>query len=169
MIRGLFIILLSATSVWAAEPVDFSPPLTRAADGSTMVELHIAPCMIKQAEAQAIAYSVTSAKDCTRINRAAFEARKENFRRMRLKAGKYTFRVYNDSVPWAVDFAIWGEVDKSLPVTKGGKMTMGQGLEYRITLTPGQYLFRSPLGESPPYALLVEGPGGKATRRRRRR
>lgn len=143
---------------FAAPPTDFTPKLYADPSGATLIELHVSRCLIKEAEVAPMKYTVEGATDCERINRAARPAREPGLKRMRLTAGRYVFRVYNDDVPWPVDFAIRGAIDMSLPTTGGGQMKAGQGLQYAIDLAPGAYVYSSPLTKSYDYELLVEAP-----------
>lgn len=154
--RALTTLLLLGVA-WAT-PKDFTPPLKADPSGAQIIVLRLSPCLIKEAETAPMKYSATDAKRCEQLNRAAKVARDPGIKRMRLVAGDYIFRVYNDDVPWPVDFAIKGHMDESLPKTGGGQMKAGQGLAYKITLTPGSYLYSSPLNATYDYHLLVESP-----------
>lgn len=156
MRRGVAALAVFAGGALAAPAQDFTPALTPDASGAQIIQLRVGPCLIKDAEVAPMKYTVPDAASCEQLNRAARVAREPGLKRMRLTAGKYVFRVYNEGVPWPVDFAIRGARDESLPKTGGGQMKDGQGLAYAIELTPGAYVFSSPLTATFEYELLVE-------------
>ncbi len=145
---------LAAVLLLAAPAADWTPKPVKRPDGLPQIQLTLTRCLIHEAEQDPMPYSAESAKECERINRATAATR--NPRRMRLRAGKYVFRVSNRDVPWVVDFAIRGERDKALPRAAGGKLGAGQAADYTIDLAPGIYVYSSPLGGTSEYALLVE-------------
>ncbi len=147
--------MIALLIVLLAPPTDHQLPSTPTPTGERAIELHIQPCTIPQAEEAPVPYKAASAADCARINRATLPHRR--LRRLRLKAGKYAFLVFNKGATWPVDFSLRGADQKGLPHTEGGAMKVGEGLRYRITLTPGRYRLSSPKGGTPDYDLLVEG------------
>lgn len=142
----------------AAPPVDFQPKLSAKADGTPVVVLTASPCLITEAEKDPIPYGAKDAATCERLKRATLPVREPGFKRMRLKAGKYVFRILNRDVPWPVDFALKGAHDPSLPKTggQGGGAPAGQGLDYAVELKAGVYVYASPGNGTPEYPLLVE-------------
>jgi len=121
-----------------------------------VVVLHARPCVLVEGEADLLPLRATSTADCVRLNRAMGPLRQEKLRRIRLKAGRYIIRVLNESVPWAIDFAIEGAHDPSLPHTAGGKIDPGGGADFALELKPGAYVYRSPSNATLSYPLLVE-------------
>lgn len=148
---------LLALALLLAPPVDWRPEPAKRADGATIVALDVTRCLVKQAEVDPLLYTARSAEACARINRATAVSRVK--RRLRLAAGRYAFRVKNLDVPWLVDFTLRGAHEKGLPNTSGGQMKPGDVLDYVVDLKPGVYVFASPKGGTPEYALLVERAG----------
>ena len=136
-----------------------NPARLTAPDGTPILVLHQAPCLIKEAEADASAFESKSRADCARINRATASLREDSTRLLRLPAGKYVFRIYNDTVPYEVGFEIKGAQDPGLPTTRGGGVKAGGSRDFPITLVPGRYVYRCPLNETPAYPLIVEASG----------
>jgi hypothetical protein len=136
---------------------DWTPPPAQTADGATLIELGMVRCAIPQLEKELLPLRAEKAADCERLNRATRVVREPGLKRLRVKKGKYVFRVKNVDVAWPVDFQVKGELDKSLPVTQGGVLLkQGEVVDYPITLTPGVYVVASPLNATYPYSLLVE-------------
>lgn len=146
----------------AAPPMEVAAPeatpkITAAANGWKIVELHQAACMIKEAEHDPLTYTTKAPSDCKRINRASADLRKEGMRLLRLPAGHYVFRVYNDGVPYPVGFSLKGAQDPGLPKVEGGDVKKGMSRDFRVHLVPGRYVYRCPLNPTPEYQLVVEG------------
>lgn len=136
---------------------DWRPPLVAQTDGASLIELKLVKCAISQLETELLPLRADKTEDCERLNRATRVTREEGLKRLRIKQGKYVFRIRNSDVPWPVDFLIRGALDKSLPVTQGGVlMKTGEIYDYPITLTPGVYVISSPLNGTYLYDLLVE-------------
>ncbi|MFN3202924.1 MAG: hypothetical protein ACE366_31315 [Bradymonadia bacterium] len=133
-----------------------SPKITKATHGWRIVELHQSACMIKEAEHEPLTYNTQSPADCTRINRASAELRAESMRLLRLPAGNYVFRVFNDAVPYPVGFQLKGAQDQGLPTVKGGDIKRGMSRDFRVKLEPGRYVYGCPLNPTPDYQLIVE-------------
>ena len=160
--KGL-VCLLALTAPALAVPTggvvsnDWTPAPAQTADGATLIELELVRCAIPKLDKELLPLRADTVEDCERLNRATHVVREPGLKRLRLKKGKYVFRVKNSDVAWPVDFQVKGEVDKSLPVTQGGVLLkQGDIVEYPITLTPGVYVIASPLNATYPYALLVE-------------
>ena len=143
----------------AAAPQELKPRLRKAADGTTIVELHQTACQFRNVESDPVTYRAKTAADCQRINRASVPIRKQGFRLLRLPAGRYIFRVYNDDVPYEVGFKLKGAWDPSLPKLTGAGIKAGTGKDFVVDLKPGKYHYACPLNPTPEYPLLVEGPG----------
>ena len=137
-----------------APPTAWTPKLSAGADGVSVVRLQLTPCMIPAAEVDPLPLAAKDAERCARLNRVSASAR--DLRQMRLIEGKYTFRVTNESVPWAVDFALKGSHERGLPKAEGGALKIGQTAEYTVDLKRGVYVFSSPLNGTIEYSLLVE-------------
>ena len=140
----------------APTPADWRPTGAPGADGATVVEVTLKRCLIAEAETDPLPLRGDDTEKCERLNRATLVTREAGLKRLRLKPGRYVFRVRNAEVPWALDFAIRGAHDKGLPTTSGGAIRVGEVFDFPITLTAGIYVFQSPLGGTIEYALLVE-------------
>lgn len=154
----MLLLMLAPVAAWSA-PTDFTPKLTKRADGLPMVTLHAKKCLIVEAEKDPVPLGAKDGATCARLTKATIEVRKRGFKRMRLKAGRYVFRIMNADVPWPIDFALRGaHGNKNLPRTgKAAKgAPQGQGLDYVIDLVPGVYVYASPMNGTPEYPLLVE-------------
>jgi len=101
-----------------------------------------------------------SADDCKTINGKTADGRLGTARVLKLKPGKYLFRVTNKNVPYELGFWLRGEGllgRATLPSVSGGGLTTGTTKDYAITLEPGEYLYSCPLNPTPDYRLVVEG------------
>ncbi|MFK5954419.1 MAG: hypothetical protein QM498_15305 [Desulfobacterium sp.] len=79
---------------------------------------------------------------------------------LKLKPGKYVFRVTNKSVPYDLGFYLRGAglYDRiTLPKVSGGGLSLGVTKDYAITLKPGEYNYSCPLNTTPDYKIIVEG------------
>ena len=77
---------------------------------------------------------------------------------MRLKAGRYVFRVANKSVPYDLGFWLRGDglINRArLPSVSGGGLRTGTTRDYEIDLKPGEYVYSCPLNPTPDYKLVV--------------
>ena len=147
LMAGVSLLILATTSAHAQqEPV---------------VELTQIGCQFLEAEnGQNHGYTTTSKSDCEAINEREGDARLQRSKTIRLKAGKYIFRVKNKNVPYALGFWLRGDglLNRArLPSTSGGGLEMGKTRDYAIELVPGKYVYSCPLNPTPDYHLVVEG------------
>ncbi|MEZ4470888.1 MAG: hypothetical protein R3F60_08820 [bacterium] len=149
-------LLLAGGAVAAPTPPDWRPKPVLAPDGATVVELTLKRCLIAEAETDPLPLRGEDTQKCERLNRATLVTREDGLKRLRLKPGRYVFRVRNADVPWTLDFAVRGAHDKGLPATSGGAIKLGEVFDFPMTLTAGIYVFGSPLNGTLDYALLVE-------------
>lgn len=149
--------LLAAGAALGAEPTtDFTPVMTRGTEERMVIELHQGPCIFKEGEDVPLAYAAQSPDTCERLNRASKDIRQKTLRRLRLRAGKYIFRIYNEGVPWATSFWLRGAQDPALPFVRGEGIKTGFGLDLKVDLAPGVYLYSCPVSHTLDYAILVE-------------
>lgn len=102
--------------------------------------------------------------DCERINKQTSAKRLREARVIKLKPGKYTFRVVNKNVPYKLGFWLRSEGYNRLnPLHKltkvsvsGGGLTLGKSHDYAVDLKPGEYVYSCPLNTTPDYKLIVE-------------
>lgn len=114
-------------------------------------------CQFIETESKDYQFKTTQAKDCQGINSKTLADRKKGFKPLRLKPGKYIFRVSNRDVPYELGFYLRGEGVSSvtLPKVSGGGLNKGTTQDYQITLKPGNYVFSCPLNPTPDYPILV--------------
>ncbi len=126
---------------------------------STVIELTQVPCQFLESEGNVNrGYKSQNIKDCEAINAESGVARVAAAKPLQLKAGKYVFRVRNESVPYELGFWVRGAGlagRVTLPSTSGGGLTRGKTQDYEIVLTPGEYLYSCPLNTTPDYKLVV--------------
>ncbi len=154
--------LLAIAALWsgaagAADLEDWRPALEKTSDGTPVVVLNLTGCRVREAEPRAVPLTASAPGGCEALNRASLPVRERAFRRLRLPAGRYVFRVFNADVAWAAGFEMRGATDASLPKATGQGIAPGTGKDFLIDLKPGRYLYRCPLSPTPEYPLLVEG------------
>ncbi len=135
---------------------DVVPPLEKMSDGASRLTLHQRTCLFVEGEPDALPYRADSPLDCERVNRASADSRKKIAKRLRLRAGKYQIRVLNEGHPFATGFVLRGEYDQSLPTVTGEGISTGSGRDFKIELTPGEYVYFCPVAKTLKYRLLVE-------------
>ncbi len=110
-------------------------------------------------------YAARSAEDCKRINSRTAADRLAAAKVIRLKPGRYVFRVTNRNVPYELGFWLREkDYDWRNPLHKlskisvsGGGLGPGKTRDYVVELKPGEYLYSCPLNPTPDYRLVVEG------------
>lgn len=142
-ISGLLLVLASNTASAEAQ----------------IIELTQTGCQFLEPEAKDHMYETESAADCEAINDKTGEGRLAGVEPMKLKAGKYIFRVTNKNVSYGLGFWLRGSgIGRvTLPSVSGGGLTQGKTLDYEITLEPGKYVYSCPLNPTPDYPIVVEG------------
>ncbi|MHA1536797.1 MAG: hypothetical protein ACTSUD_04515 [Alphaproteobacteria bacterium] len=109
-------------------------------------------------------YKTMKKADCDAINAMSGKQRLAKAKVIKLKPGKYIFRVTNRDVPYTLGFWLRSKgYDWRNPVHKftktsvsGGGMILGKTNEYEVTLKPGEYVYSCPLNTTPDYKLVVE-------------
>ena len=124
---------------------------------ATVINLTQVGCQFLETEAKNYQYKPAKAEDCQQINSQTLATRESGFKPLKLKPGKYIFRVKNSNVPYPLGFYLRGKgIDKlRLPKVSGGGLTQGATKDYEITLTPGDYIFSCPLNPTPDYPIVV--------------
>ena len=134
---------------------------TQAAAEATVIELTQTACQFVEAEHGVDhGYTTTGKADCEAINAQTGDKRLAEAKVLRLKPGKYVFRVTNENVPYGLGFWLRGEglVGRAtLPSVPGGGLTEGATKDYVIELTEGEYLYSCPLNPTPDYKIVVKG------------
>jgi len=125
-------------------------------DEVTVVTLTQTPCLFLESEDRPRAYTSTGKEDCERINQRTLAGR--SLKTLRVRPGRYIFRVTNQDVPYEVGFWIRGQGlgRVTLPSVSGGGLTLGRTREYELTLVKGTYSYSCPLNPTPDYTLVVE-------------
>lgn len=105
-------------------------------------------------------YTTTKKADCEAINARTGQKRLAKAKALRLKPGKYIFRVTNKNVSYELGFWLRGAGlinSVILPSVSGGGLIKGKTQDYEINLKPGKYLYSCPLNTTPDYRLVVGG------------
>lgn len=156
--RGL---LLAAAGMIALAA---NPKIAMAAN-PTVVDLTQIGCQFVESENGVDhGYKPQSAQDCIKINAETGKDRLAKAKVLKLKPGKYIFRVSNKNVPY--DLGFWlRDADYQLgnplhKVTKtsvsGGGLKTGTSKDYVVTLKAGtNYLYSCPLNPTPNYRIEV--------------
>jgi hypothetical protein len=109
-------------------------------------------------------FKTTKKADCDKINAMTAKRRLAKAKILKLKPGKYVFRVTNRDVPYELGFWLRSKgYDWRNPIHKftkisisGDGMFIGKTLEYKVTLEAGEYVYSCPLNTTPDYRLIVE-------------
>ena len=137
------------------------PRLVWAQASPSVIELTQVPCQFIESEDGADrGYTSTQKADCDAINAESGAQRVAEATPLRLKPGRYVFRVSNKNVPYELGFWLRGDgllARATLPSVSGGGLVTGKTQEYEIDLKAGDYLYSCPLNPTPDYRLIVEG------------
>ncbi len=145
----------------AASVVAFALGAASHAAEPTVIELTQVGCQFIESENGINhGFKTTQASDCETINERTGEQRLKSAKVLRLKPGKYVFKVTNENVPYPLGFWVRGDgvLNRArLPSVSGGGLTMGKSRDYEIDLKPGEYVYSCPLNPTPDYKLVVSG------------
>ena len=127
----------------------------------TIIELTQTPCQFLESE-HGIDHGFTSTRkaDCEAINAKSGARRLAEAKVLKLKPGKYIFRVSNKNVPYPLGFWLRGDglfARATLPSVSGGGLKIGTSKDYAVDLRPGEYVYSCPLNPTPDYKIIVEG------------
>lgn len=108
-------------------------------------------------------YKPMKKADCEKINAKTGPDRLAKAKVLKLKPGKYVFRVTNKNVPYELGFYLrekgynWrNPIDQATKTAiSGGGLTLGKTKDYEVTLKPGEYEYSCPLNPTPDYKLVV--------------
>ncbi len=124
-----------------------------------VIELTQVPCQFLESENGINrGFSSRSISDCQAINKQTGEKRLAESKVLKLKPGRYVFRVSNSNVPYELGFWLRGDglLNRArLPSISGGGLTTGKTQDYEIDLKPGEYVYSCPLNPTPNYKLVV--------------
>ena len=154
MSRTLFKSSLAAAGLVAA----FG--MTAQAEEAQVIELTQTACQFVESETTDHGYMSNSKADCEAINAKTGAERLAKSQTLKLKPGKYIFRVTNKNVPYDLGFYLRGSglVSRAtLPSVSGGGLKTGVTKDYEITLKAGEYVYSCPLNPTPDYKIVVEG------------
>ena len=137
--------------------------MSSGAQAQEIVELTQTGCQFLEPEGRDHNFKTSKKADCEAINSKTGKDRIADSRVIKLKPGKYVFRVTNRSVPY--DLGFWlrsDDYDWRNPLHKltktsvsGGGLSLGKTQDYAVTLKPGKYVFSCPLNTTPDYPLVV--------------
>lgn len=158
MSRKLQLSLLLLTLTTACVNTQSSSEQVSSETAAQVITLSQTGCQFLETESKDYKYQTTKAEDCNQINSKTLSERKQGFKPLQLKPGKYTFRVTNRDVPYELGFYLRGEgvSQVTLPKVSGGGLSKGKTQDYQITLKPGKYLFSCPLNPTPDYPITVQ-------------
>ena len=154
---------------WLSLPVlsfALAAPLGAAAAEPTVIELTQVVCQFIESENDVDhGYNAQKKSDCEAINAESGAARLAKAPPLKLKPGKYIFRVTNKDVPYPLGFWLrdkdysWLNPVHKLTKTSvsGGGLTTGKTQDYPVELKPGEYVYSCPLNTTPDYRLIVGG------------
>jgi hypothetical protein len=130
------------------------------AETPTVIEFLQIPCQFVESENGVDhGFQSTQKSDCEAINKKSGDQRLAAAKVLKLKPGKYIFRVANKDVPYPLGFWLRGEGlgRLTLPSVSGGGLVTGATKDYNIDLKAGDYLYSCPLNSTPDYRIKVEG------------
>ena len=161
--RAPAIVVAAGAIGWAA---GLTAGAAAAADPPTVIVLTQTGCQFVESE-NGVDHKFKTAKaaDCERINANSGTARLAKSKVLKLKPGKYVFRVFNRDVPYTLGFWLrskgynWRNPLHKLTKTSvsGGGLDTGKTQDYMVTLKAGEYVYSCPLNPTPDYKILVEG------------
>ena len=131
----------------------------QADDKLPVIELTQTGCQFLQPEGIDHQYKTKREADCAAINsKENVDKRLKSAKVMKLKPGKYVFRVANKDVPYELGFWLRGQGLKRfiMPSISGAGLTAGVSKDYVIELKPGKYVYSCPLNPTPDYSVIVE-------------
>lgn len=132
--------------------------------GPKVIELTQTSCQFVESENGVDhGFRSKSKTDCERTNRETASSRLSKAGVLRLKPGKYVFRVTNRNVPYALGFYLrehdYNRFNPLHKLTKtavsGGGLHLGVTRDYPVELKPGEYVYSCPLNPTPDYRLVV--------------
>ena len=117
------------------------------AQAATVVTLTQTACQFVESE-NGVDHGFMTAKadDCRAINATTAEERLDKANALRLKPGKYIFRLTNKNVPYGLGFWLRGKGlgRLVLPSVSAGGLARGTTKDYAVELKEGEYLYSCP-------------------------
>ena len=139
--------------------------VSRAAHAVEVIELTQTGCQFLESENGVDhQYKTKVASDCIGINKSTEKKRLASSKVIKVKPGKYIFRVTNKNVPYELGFWVrekgynWkNPIHLATKISvSGGGLTTGKTQDYEVSLKPGEYVYSCPLNPTPDYRLVVE-------------
>lgn len=138
---------------------------TAAAQETNVIQLTQTGCQFIEPEGKDRKFEPRRKADCEQINARTGAERVAASTVLKLKPGRYTFRVTNRNVPYELGFWLrskdydWRNPLHKLTKTSvsGAGLRTGTTLDYVVDLEPGEYLYSCPLNTTPDYKLVVTG------------
>lgn len=155
---GHFLVAVAASALPLAMLLPSAHAETRTAP--VVIDLTQVSCQFLESEGGTNhAYQSRRSEDCVAINAASGQTRLQKAAPLRLRPGKYIFRVANRDVPYELGFWLRGKSlagRVTLPSVSGGGLHPGKTQDYAIELKPGEYVYSCPLNPTPDYPLVVK-------------
>lgn len=150
---------LYGLSVAVLSLIVFGNTAYAAAENATIIHLTQTGCQFLEPEGKDNHFKTKSSSDCEVINKKTGDDRLAKVEPLKLKPGKYIFRVSNKNVPYSLGFYFRGTGlgRLTLPSVSGGGLDTGVEKDYVIELKPGKYVYSCPLNPTPDYPVIVEG------------
>jgi len=156
--------VMVAGAFGAAASFAGAAPGVAGSDASKVITLTQVGCQFIESEGGVnLHYKPKRKADCDAINARTGPGRLARVKPLKLKSGRYVFRVTNKNVPYELGFWLrskdydWRNPIHRLTKTSvsGGGLVLGKTQEYAVTLKPGEYLYSCPLNTTPDYRLVV--------------
>ena len=143
-------------SLLAAIVFSFTASSAIAATDPQIITLTQTPCQFVETEKELLKDPPKSYNGCKKFNKKTAASRP--IIPLKLKPGKYIFRVANKNVPYDLGFWLRGKGLKRaiLPSVSGGDIGLRESRDFKITLKKGEYVYSCPLNPTPDYPLIVE-------------
>ena len=147
---------LIKTALFAIVSLMLTTPAATVAAEPQVIELTQTPCQFIETEKELLKDPPRSYNGCKKFNKKTASSRP--IIPLKLKPGKYIFRVTNKNVPYDLGFWLRGKGLKRaiLPSVSGGDIGLRESKDYKITLKKGEYIYSCPLNPTPDYPLIVE-------------
>jgi hypothetical protein len=138
--------------------------MTAAAAGDNIIVFTQVPCQFLESEnGHNHGFEAKTRAECEAINAKTASERLAATRAIKLRPGRYIFRVTNRNVPYELGFWLRGAgtLDRlSLPSVVGKGLTTGKTRDFEVLLEEGEYVYSSPSNPTPEYRLVVRQRSG---------
>jgi hypothetical protein len=138
--------------------------MTGAAAEDNVIVFTQVPCQFLEPEnGHNHGFEAKSRAECEEINARTASKRLAATKPIKLRPGRYIFRVTNRNVPYELGFWLRGAgtLDRlSLPSVSGKGLTTGETRDFEVLLEQGEYVYSSPSNPTPDYRLVVRQRSG---------